>query len=320
MSNRSESHRDACRDAGDVAVSIPQASDLVPIAEVEKFLVQLLDSIHGQRFDDRTPSYSEFHEKMSQMARKLTECSTVDDKFLALQQTLYEIHRYQEGKAKDLQKPEFTWRALAATLLCALFTPNDAKRLSAREDRLLGEAMLRNLNEGMDTFQDAMRSHPRLNAENTRPVEDWRPSFEKDSNPTSLRCGDEALNRIEGMLERQAKGYVIVFRLGCLDLVGERFGLEAVEESLRSVSAYLADSIRRYAELFFWNESTFATIVETRAPEKALRTTIVHIINNNRSAFVQVEDHLVLLQMPLEFEMFPISSIQSAKEFCERMN
>lgn len=319
MLNHAESHQDALQNMVLEERSISQRAEMIPIAEVERFLVQLLDSIGGQRFDDRTSSYAEFHEKMSGMAQRLSECSTLDEKFLALQQTLYEIHRYQESKAKDLRKPEFTWRALAATLLCALFTPHDAKRLSAGKDRLLGEAMLRDLNDGVDTFEGAMRSQPEQDVENRPWVDEWRPSFEAELNPTSLRCGDAALSRVEELLQRGAKGFAIVFRLGCLDVVGERFGLEALEESVRAVTGYLSESIQRYGELFYWNESTFVTVVETRAPEKSFRTTIVQIVNNNRSAFVQVGDHLVLLQMPLEFEMFSILGMKSAKEFCERL-
>lgn len=87
--------------------------------------------------------------------------------------------------------------------------------------------------------------------------------------------------------------------------------MEAVERSLRAVSRYRSDWIRRYGESFFWNESPFVTLVETLGPENALRTTIVHIISSNRSAFVQVDVHLVLLQRLLEFEMFPIWSVRS---------
>lgn len=320
MFNRRNKAQKASVQLGTVAVPAPRTKDLVPIADVEKFLVQLLDGVSRKQFDDRNTSYSDFYEKMSQLSMQLSLCSSVDEKFHALQETLYEIHRYQRSEGKESRSPELAWRTLAATALCALFTPVDAKRLSACDDRFLGETKLQELDEEIDDFESSMSLRPQLSGGNADCSEEWKRPFSTDLNPTRLKDGAELLGRLEQLINNHKVGYIIVFRLSCLDIVGERFGWDAVVDSVGAVSDHLSESMKRYGEVFYWNDSTLLAVVETRAPEKALTRSILQLINGNRDIFVQVGNHLVLLRMPLVFHLLSIADLASTKQFCKVVN
>jgi len=113
-------------------------------------------------------------------------------------------------------------------------------------------------------------------------------------------------------MDSNGSGFVVIFKLNCLGMIGERFGLEAVQDSLMAVSAFLTNSLRSDDAIYSWSGSSLLAVLQTPASEQILAAAMRRIVDNNRDITIQMGGRSVMLRIPLEFQMTPISQLRSA--------
>lgn len=133
-----------------------------------------------------------------------------------------------------------------------------------------------------------------------------------NDNAAGLRGGGSAIEHLKNILEKQGKGFIILFRLNSLDVIHDRYGTEAVEDCPMAVSAYLTASLRSDDAVHHWSDSSLLAIVQSPVSESILSAAIQRIVDNNRDITIQIGGRLVMLRVPLEFELTPIDCLQSA--------
>jgi GGDEF domain-containing protein len=115
-------------------------------------------------------------------------------------------------------------------------------------------------------------------------------------------------------MARDNKGFVVVFRLGCLDMIGERFGWEAIHDCLMAVSAYLTHSLHSNDIIYHWSDSSLLAIMQGRANEQMLSAELNRIAAHNRDITVQIDGRTIMLRIPLDFDITVISRLRSADD------
>ena len=115
-------------------------------------------------------------------------------------------------------------------------------------------------------------------------------------------------------MDKNGSGFVVLFKLGCLDMIGKRFGWEAVQDSLMAVSAFLTHSLRSDDGIYHWNDSSLLAVLNSPAPESMLQTAMQRIVDNNRDITIQIDNRPVMLRVPLEFDITPISRLNSPED------
>jgi GGDEF domain-containing protein len=133
-------------------------------------------------------------------------------------------------------------------------------------------------------------------------------------NLAGLHGGGLALARLTELIERGDRGYVVLFRLGCLDLINERFGEEAVEDAVMAVSAYLTHSLRREDMVYHWTDSSLLAILDKRANEYILSAELKRIVALNRDVNINIGGRTVMLRIPIAFDVVPINRLRSADD------
>jgi hypothetical protein len=89
-----------------------------------------------------------------------------------------------------------------------------------------------------------------------------------NDNAAGLRGGGAAVEHLRAILENCSLGYIVFFRLGCMDVIGERFGTEATQDSLMAVAAFLTHSLRSDDMIYFWSDTSLLAILESTAPRR----------------------------------------------------
>jgi GGDEF domain-containing protein len=135
-----------------------------------------------------------------------------------------------------------------------------------------------------------------------------------NDNAAGLRGGGAAVEHLARVMEQGRHGFVVLFQLGCLDMICERFGIEAMQDCLMAVSAYLTHTLRRDDAIFHWSDSTLLAVVLDRPNEQILTAELERIASQNRDITINVGGRVVMLRIPLGFELIPIERLTSASD------
>jgi len=115
-------------------------------------------------------------------------------------------------------------------------------------------------------------------------------------------------------MKQGGQGFVVFFRLGFLEVIGERFGMEAVQDSVMAVSAFLTSSLRSDDAIYHWSDSSLLAVVHSQANEQTLTAAMRRIVDNNRDITIQIGERNIMLRIPMEFEVTPIQNLRAADD------
>ena len=83
-------------------------------------------------------------------------------------------------------------------------------------------------------------------------------------------------------------GFIVLFRLSCLDVISQRFGPEAVEDCLMAVSAFLTAGLHSDDSIYHWSDSALLAILQGRSSEYMVSAELDRIIAQNRESSINV--------------------------------
>jgi GGDEF domain-containing protein len=135
-----------------------------------------------------------------------------------------------------------------------------------------------------------------------------------NDNAAGLRGGGSAIEHLRGVMERGDKGFIVLFRLSCLNMISQRFGPEAVEDCLMAVSAFLTQSLHSDDGIYHWSDSSLLAILQGRANEQILTAELERIVMQNRETSVKLGGRSTMLRIPITFDLTPIERLQSAED------
>lgn len=135
-----------------------------------------------------------------------------------------------------------------------------------------------------------------------------------NDNDAELRGGGAAIEHLSRVIEAGRRGSVTLFRMSCLDVINQRFGMDAVEECLMAVSAYLTHSLRGDDRIFHWSDASLLAILVDRPNEQVVAAELQRIASQNRDITISVNERIVMLRIPLTFELIPIERLHTADE------
>ena len=135
-----------------------------------------------------------------------------------------------------------------------------------------------------------------------------------NDNAAGLRGGGAAIEQVRTMIAKSRPGYIGMFRLSCLDVVGERFGQEGIQDCLMAVSAFLIENLRAEDSVYHWSESSLLAVCDRKIREDILSAELNRVLQRNRDFTIQIGGSTIMLRIPIELELFPIDAFQSADD------
>lgn len=263
-------------------------------------------------------SYKELQENVTQLALKIEDGLPEDDKLGLIRGILLEFERYHNFSDIALRERLSAWRALTSRLLLELLnrlgidsSAADAAQLTRRVASLLtGEE----IHAFLVLLADFLRvSKVKSQGVGASPLKAADRTTAND-NAAGLRGGGAAVEHVRKIMDQGGRGFVVLFQLGFLDVIGERFGVEAVQDSLMAVSAFVTSSLRNDDAIYHWSDSSLLAILQSPSSEQVLTAAMRRIVDNNRDITVQIGGRSVMLRIPLEFDMISISMLNSAED------
>ena len=298
--------------------SQPAASGEPVVPDAERCLTLLVEGMALNVPEIDAASYKEFRENVDRLALKLPDRLPDDDKLALIRDILHEFERYRNCAEVALRERLSGWRTLVAKLLVELLgrlgidsASVDAVPLVQRVASLLtGEEIHAFLILLSDFLRVSSVDGQAANASSLK-VSDH--TIVND-NASGLRGGGSGVEHVRKIMERHGRGFVVLFRLSFLNVIGERFGMEAVQDSLMAVSAFLTSSLRNDDAIYHWSDSSLLAVLQSPTTEQILTAAMRRIVDNNRDITIQIGGRSVMLRIPLEFEITPIDSLRTADD------
>ena len=294
-------------------------SETAGAAEPESLTTCLAHLIEGAvdampRIDAKI--YGELHGTATRMALQIPNCMLNADRLQVVGAVLHEFANYRKGVEEELRNREKGWQSLTSTLVRELLvalgvnsaTPG-VMPLTAEIHTICTAEEIRVYRAVLDGFLELQKANKtaeetsRLHAPDTSTAND---------NAAGLLGGGAAVEHLRKVMERGATGFVVQFRLSCMEMVNQRFGPEAVEDCLMAVSAYLTASLHGDDAIFHWSDSSLMAILLGRANEQILTAELLRIAAKNSDINVKIGGRSIMLRIPISFDLNAIDRLENA--------
>lgn len=292
--------------------------EVADISSVERSLTLLVEGAALNMPEIDVDTYKEFRRNVSRLALQIPDRLPDEDKLALLRTILHEFEIYRNGADRALKERTAGWRGLAILLFRDLLTSlgigAESPEAAVLGQQIPGLASADDLQEWRRNVEEFL--HPpdaEGQAQGLASLKTANRSTAND-NASGLRGGGSAVEYLRSIMDRGGGGFIAVFRLSCLSVIGQRFGPEAVEDSLMAVSAFLTSSLHGDDAIFHWNDSSLLAILQGRPSEQILAAELHRIAQQNRECSINVAGRAIMLRIPMAFELTPINRLRSAED------
>lgn len=263
-------------------------------------------------------SYRHFRAEMARLGLLVPDRASEQEKLAVVREMVQNFENYRNASRDHQRERLGAWRALTSFLLrnylermqVKLTTPNVQTLLKRPLEIVEANEIKDYLAQVQDYLQPPSRGKSDDDAMSLA-----TPNLSKSNdNAAGLNGGGRAVAHLEQILAEGGKGYIAQFELGCMDVIGQRFGQEAVQDCLIAVAAYVTHSLHGDDVVYHWSNSRLLAILQGRANETILTAELNRLTGHNRDFMVQVSGRTIMLRIPLSFEIIPISRFTCAED------
>lgn len=281
-------------------------------------LSTLIQGVAGNLPEIDAETYRAFREHISSVLDQVPEKLPDAERMALVREVIREVGNYRAGSERSLRVTVTRWRILAAKLVREVVAGSGVNATSDRALQLLEKV------ETLTTSTD-VEHYSGMVDEFLRNSQRWSDGAfvsqltttdqsTTNDNAAGLRGGGSAVEQVGRIIENNGNGFVTLFRIGCLDVISERYGMDAVADCLITVASHLTRSLRREDGIFHWSDSSLLALLRGRPNEQIVYGEVQRIASQNREITIQIGGRMVMLHVPLSFEIVPISSLISADE------
>jgi hypothetical protein len=240
------------------------------------------------------------------------------DRLALIREVIQEFEHYRGASEDEMRNRLRGWRALASKLLMDLLARTGIDAVSGNAAPLVQKVGSLQTGAEIDSYLIELAVFFSLgNSDNRASRASQLTAADRSTandNAAGLRGGGAAFKHVSRIMEEDNQGYLVLFQLGCLDMIGERFGMAAVQDGVMAVSAFLTHSLRSDDAIYHWSDSSLLAVLQTPASVPIVAAAMRRVIDNNRDITIKMGGRTVMLRVPLEFEIIPISRLTTAED------
>jgi GGDEF domain-containing protein len=297
------------------------AEDAVDGAAERRALGLLLEGAAINLLQPDADAYAHLRSAILRDSIRLVEPQTEEELLQTVQSIVHEFDSYRAHTEAVLEERQKAWRHVVAVLSQLLAQQGrqaqggpvaDEEEWASLRLEISGAASAAEIQGlGARLLQHFERS---IAAARQAELDEEQDRSEANDNAAGLRGGGAAIQHVQTILTQGRPGYVGIFRLSCLDVVGERFGQEGIQDCLMAVSAFLIDNLRAEDSVYHWSESSLLVVHDRKIREDILLAELNRVLQRNRDFTIQIGDSTIMLRIPIELELFPIDTLKSADD------
>lgn len=301
-------------------------SDAIPaVAEpsssrAERSLTLLIDGVTINVPELDSEGYRALRANVAKLAQRMPDRLPEEEKLALIREVVREFEVYRATADKTTRERQAGWRGLAAILLSELLASMGIAAKSPTARPLVEQIAKLNDAHEIERYREQLEEflHPHGAGSASWEAAPLRIADRSTANDNAagLRGGGSAIEHVAGVMRAGRRGFIVLFNLSCLDVIGDRFGVGAVQDCLMAVSAYLTHSLHNDDLIFHWSDSSLLAVLLDRLTQQIATAELQRIANQNRDITINVGGRLVMLRIPLTFELFPIERLNTPDDIC----
>jgi GGDEF domain-containing protein len=300
-----------------LGASLKEKGEAIP-ANDERHLTLLIDGAASKVLEVDREGYLEFRSKVERLSRLMRDGITDEEKPIFIREVVHEFEIYRGASQAAIREQQSGWRTLGAMLLGELLANLGISAAAPSAGPLVQKLAQLNTASDIAAYRVALEQflHPGGEGTTVAKAAHLRVADRstENTNAAGLRGGGSAIEHLARVMADGRKGFVVLFRLSCLEMISERFGTDAVEDCLMAVSAYLTHSLNSDDAIFHWTDSSLLAILLDRLSQQIAAAELQKIASQNREITINVGSRAVMLRVPLTFELIPIDQLKSAED------
>jgi GGDEF domain-containing protein len=283
--------------------------------EAERSLSLLSEGVALATPDIDAQAYRTLRANVANLAARLTDPSPEEEKPAALARAVVrEFETYRKSAETELGHRANAWRAVTELLLRDLLRSLEIDEGAAGASQLLKRIGSVTTSDEIEKLLAAMDGflHPGGAGSAPAEVSQFRKADHstENNNAAGLRGGGSAIAHVKQIMEGGGGGFLVLFRLSCLNMIHQRFGAEAVEDCLMAVSAFLTQNLRSDDATYHWSDSSLLSILQGRVNEQILAAELERIVLKNRETSVNIGGRNTVLRIPITYDITPIAHLE----------
>jgi len=288
-------------------------------ANSERCLTLLVDGAARGAVEVDATAYANFRSNLEELARRIPDRLPEEEKLALIRKINQEFDAYRTVTETALRERYAAWRGTVTLLMDELVHDLGIDATSPRVAPLLSQLKRIATTEEVLTWRESLNGflHP---LDGTSPSDDLAARLrsadcsEANDNAAGLRGGGAAVEHLRRILQLGGDGFIVIFRLSCMEIINQRFGLDAVEDCLMAVSAFLTAGLESDDTIYHWSDSALLAILQGRPSESILTAELERIIAQNRESTVNIAGRAIMLRIPITFQITPINRMRNAED------
>ena len=263
-------------------------------------------------------AYRRFRSAILRDSIRLSEPQSETDLLGTIAAIVHEFETYRQESESAVEARQNEWRHLTG-MLWNMLAQRDSGDLSSRSAETVAANLASAVTvEEIESLRATLQALFQLASEDhtiRQAIEDEEQDRSTaNDNAAGLRGGGAAIEHVRAMLAASRPGYVGFFRLSCLDVVGERFGPEGIQDCLMAVSAFLIQNMRAEDTVYHWSESSLLAVCDRKVREDMVAAELNRVLARNRDFTINIGDRAIMLRIPIELQLFPVNHFESADD------
>jgi hypothetical protein len=300
-------------------VPVGGAEEKTDPGSAERCLTLLVDGVAANTPEVDPDFYRLFRAKVDRLSHQIPDRLPEDDKIALIKSILQEFEYYRKNADDEIRDRRAAWRTVVKSLLHEVLASlgvdshaPDAELLFQQIMRMESAIDIKAWFSRMDNFLHPVddKGKPK-NVGSPLKVAD---RSNLNDNAAGLRGGGAAVEYLRLVMERGGDGFVVIFRLSCLDVVNQRFGMDAVQDCVMEISAFLTAGLQSADAIFHWSDSALMAIVQGRLGEQIMTAELQRLISRHRESSITIGGRAIMLRVPIAFELTPISSLTAPED------
>lgn len=295
------------------------ATEETLLANTERCLTLLVDGAARGAVEVDSTVYAAFRANLDELARRIPDRLPDEEKFALIRSINQEYDAYRTAAENALRDRYAAWRSVVTLLVEELVHDLGIDATSLKVAPLLSQLKRISTTEEITGWRESLNRflHP---LEGNGPSEDLAARLRSadcstaNDNAAGLRGGGAAVEHLRRILQQGGDGFIVVFRLSCMEIVSQRFGSEAVEDCLMAVSAYLTAGLESNDSIYHWSDSALLAILQGRPSELLLTAELERIIAQNRESTINIAGRAIMLRIPITFHTTPINRLRNPED------
>ena len=298
--------------------AIPAVAE--PSSRTERSLTLLIDGVTINVPELDSEGYKALRANVAKLSQRMPDRLPEEEKLALIREVVREFEVYRAAADKTTRERQAEWRALAGALLSELLASMGIATKSPSARPLVEQIPRLNDADEIEQYRVQLKEFLHPCGAGSAPIADAplrvADRSTANDNAAGLRGGGSAIAHVAGVMREGRKGFIVLFSLSCLDVIGDRFGVGAVQDCLMAVSAYLTHSLHNDDLIFHWSDSSLLAVLLDRPTQQIVTAELQRIANQNRDITINVDGRLVMLRIPLTFELFPIERLNAPDDIC----